>query len=92
MILDDPFVVLYIEEILIREGILKSANKMSPMDYAIFAIYHELGHWIDFQNRFLELGKDGEQFHYEYSIEKTKQMWNQLVNWQKKKNLVHLNS
>lgn len=69
---DDPYMVGVIEDILRSNGLLDKCNVMSPYNYAVFAIFHELGHWHDFQDRYIALGLDGNDYLKDYRNEEDK--------------------
>lgn len=69
---NDPTVILTIENLLKEKRIIKSDETMSPKVFAIFSIYHELGHWHDYQNRYASKGLNGNDFFLDHKKEEDK--------------------
>lgn len=71
MLPDDPLILKVIEELLIKESII-TTSPMSPLDYGTFAILHEVGHWYDFQTRYIKNGLTGSDYYNDYKKEAEK--------------------
>lgn len=63
----DNAIILIIEELLYKEGLI--SNNMTPKDFAIFNILHEIGHWYDLQNKYIKKELTGEDYQADYRKE-----------------------
>jgi hypothetical protein len=68
-VVSDPVAILVIEDLLREEKVIRVDEEMTAYDFARFSIYHELGHWYDFQNRYLSKGLTGKQFNADNKTE-----------------------
>jgi hypothetical protein len=75
---NDSCAITTIENLLKENNIIGSQEAMSPYLYASFTILHELGHWHDYQDRYVVEGLGGDEYHSDYVEEKSKLQLNEL--------------
>lgn len=78
VIKNDPYGILIIQDILQEESIIAENDNMTPYEFAKYSIYHEMGHWYDFQNRYVSKGLDGKQFNLDNKLEISKLNLNEI--------------
>ncbi|BAU28547.1 hypothetical protein DFP93_105221 [Aneurinibacillus soli] len=76
---DDPCIITTIENLLKENKIIGWQEAMSPHIYASFSILHELGHWYDYQDRYVAAGLGGAKYLSDYSEEQSKLRLNELI-------------
>lgn len=74
----DPCIITTIENLLKENKIIGWQEAMSPHIYASFSILHELGHWYDYQDRYVAAGLGGAKYYSDYSEELSKLRLNEL--------------